>query len=107
VNRDLTLPCTLSHCCLVRRAVTDSINHLIKECTVTAPGQKECDNALRQMQVSFLSSSPLWLLWLHLIATSRGLCCGDHWLNSLSILPLRQPSDLFFHPTLLRPSAVS
>lgn len=32
------------------RAVTESINHLITVCTVSAPGQKECDNALRQMQ---------------------------------------------------------
>ena len=33
------------------RAVTESINHLIDVCTVSAPGQKECDNALRQIQV--------------------------------------------------------
>ena len=38
------------------RAVTESINHLIDVCTVSAPGQKECDNALRQIQVlCFLS----------------------------------------------------
>ncbi|XP_013386332.1 talin-1 isoform X1 [Lingula anatina] len=33
------------------RAVTDSINQLIDICTTSAPGQKECDNALRQIQV--------------------------------------------------------
>ncbi|KAL8568329.1 hypothetical protein ACOMHN_040902 [Nucella lapillus] len=33
------------------RAVTESINHLINICTVSAPGQKECDNALRQIQM--------------------------------------------------------
>ncbi|KAK3096284.1 hypothetical protein FSP39_025308 [Pinctada imbricata] len=33
------------------RAVTESINQLINICTVSAPGQKECDNALRQMQM--------------------------------------------------------
>ncbi|CAI9742944.1 talin-1-like isoform X1 [Octopus vulgaris] len=33
------------------RAVTDSINQLINICTVSAPGQKECDNALRQIQM--------------------------------------------------------
>ncbi|XP_064596457.1 talin-1-like [Liolophura sinensis] len=33
------------------RSVTESINHLINICTVSAPGQKECDNALRQIQM--------------------------------------------------------
>uniref|UniRef100_A0A8C6KCU1 Talin 1 n=1 Tax=Nothobranchius furzeri TaxID=105023 RepID=A0A8C6KCU1_NOTFU len=32
------------------RAVTDSINQLITMCTQQAPGQKECDNALRELQ---------------------------------------------------------
>ncbi|XP_052786529.1 talin-1-like isoform X4 [Mya arenaria] len=33
------------------RAVTESINQLINICTVSAPGQKECDNALRQIEM--------------------------------------------------------
>ncbi|KAL3884759.1 hypothetical protein ACJMK2_024867 [Sinanodonta woodiana] len=33
------------------RAVTESINQLIDICTVSAPGQKECENALRQIQM--------------------------------------------------------
>ncbi|XP_062847949.1 talin-2 [Trichomycterus rosablanca] len=32
------------------RAVTESINQLITICTQQAPGQKECDNALRELQ---------------------------------------------------------
>ncbi|XP_030575096.1 talin-2 isoform X1 [Archocentrus centrarchus] len=32
------------------RAVTDSINQLITLCTQQAPGQKECDNALRELE---------------------------------------------------------
>ncbi|KAK0132068.1 Talin-1 [Merluccius polli] len=32
------------------RAVTDSINQLITMCTKQAPGQKECDNALRELE---------------------------------------------------------
>nr|XP_032800405.1 talin-2-like isoform X4 [Petromyzon marinus] len=32
------------------RAVTDSINLLISMCTQQAPGQRECDNALRQLE---------------------------------------------------------
>lgn len=35
------------------RAVTDSINQLITMCTQQAPGQKECDNALRELEVSW------------------------------------------------------
>ncbi|KAG7259772.1 hypothetical protein CRUP_001163, partial [Coryphaenoides rupestris] len=31
-------------------AVTDSINQLITLCTQQAPGQKECDNALRELE---------------------------------------------------------
>lgn len=33
------------------RAVTDSINMLLNACMSAAPGQKECDNALRNIQV--------------------------------------------------------
>uniref|UniRef100_A0ABK0KYB7 Talin 2 n=1 Tax=Rattus norvegicus TaxID=10116 RepID=A0ABK0KYB7_RAT len=33
------------------RAVTESINQLIMLCTQQAPGQKECDNALRELEV--------------------------------------------------------
>ncbi|CAG5116694.1 unnamed protein product, partial [Candidula unifasciata] len=33
------------------RAVTESINQLFSICTQSAPGQKECDNALRQIQM--------------------------------------------------------
>ncbi|XP_035524115.1 LOW QUALITY PROTEIN: talin-1 [Morone saxatilis] len=32
------------------RAVTDSINQIITMCTQQAPGQKECDNALRELE---------------------------------------------------------
>lgn len=32
------------------RAVTDSINYLVDVCTSTAPGQNECDNAIRNIQ---------------------------------------------------------
>ncbi|CAH1788698.1 unnamed protein product [Owenia fusiformis] len=32
------------------RAVTESINHMINLCTISAPGQRECDNALRRIQ---------------------------------------------------------
>lgn len=34
------------------RAVTESINQLITLCTQQAAGQKECDNALRELEVA-------------------------------------------------------
>ena len=42
------------------RAVTDSINQLITMCTQQAPGQKECDNALRELEVR--TTAPLRLV---------------------------------------------
>lgn len=44
-------------------AVTDSINQLITMCTQQAPGQKECDNALRELEV-FLSFHIFFLCFL-------------------------------------------
>ncbi|MGH0128138.1 UNVERIFIED_CONTAM: hypothetical protein FKN15_033579 [Acipenser sinensis] len=42
------------------RAVTESINQLITLCTQQAPGQKECDNALRELEVPVVKpASPL------------------------------------------------
>lgn len=49
----LEAPRTPSLC--LRRAVTDSINQLITMCTQQAPGQKECANALRELEVSGLA----------------------------------------------------
>ncbi|KAI1904474.1 hypothetical protein AGOR_G00006010, partial [Albula goreensis] len=41
------------------RAVTESINQLITLCTQQAPGQKECDNALRELEaVKGMLSNP-------------------------------------------------
>lgn len=34
------------------RAVTDAINGLVDVCTASAPGQKECDNAVRAIQTT-------------------------------------------------------
>lgn len=43
----------------VFRGVTDSINMLLNACMSAAPGQKECDNALRNIQVSANSTRGL------------------------------------------------
>lgn len=42
------------------RAVTESINQLITLCTQQAPGQKECDNALRELEVLLHSRKFCW-----------------------------------------------
>ena len=39
--------------------MTDSINMLLNACMSAAPGQKECDNALRNIQVRFAIDDPL------------------------------------------------
>ena len=41
------------------RAVTDSINMLLNACMSAAPGQKECDNALRNIQVGTVASATI------------------------------------------------
>lgn len=44
-----------SFVCVCFRAVTESINQLITLCTQQAAGQKECDNALRELEVDVLT----------------------------------------------------
>lgn len=40
--------------------MTESINQLITLCTQQAPGQKECDNALRELEVLLQSRKLFW-----------------------------------------------
>lgn len=42
------------------RAVTDSINGLLDVCTKSAPGQKECDSAIRNIEVNAASSFSIY-----------------------------------------------
>ena len=58
---------------LFSRAVTESINQLINVCTVSAPGQKECDNALRQIQVSNWQGNNTWIYCPFIKAMSETL----------------------------------
>uniref|UniRef100_A0A8W8NJ43 Talin-1 n=1 Tax=Magallana gigas TaxID=29159 RepID=A0A8W8NJ43_MAGGI len=51
VSADPNAPNTKNLLPQAARAVTESINQLINVCTVSAPGQKECDNAFRQIQM--------------------------------------------------------
>uniref|UniRef100_UPI00358E49C6 talin-2-like n=1 Tax=Myxine glutinosa TaxID=7769 RepID=UPI00358E49C6 len=48
---DPNAPNTKNQLALAARAVTDSINQLITTCTKQAPGHKECDNALRELEM--------------------------------------------------------
>ncbi|XP_069174235.1 talin-2 isoform X3 [Procambarus clarkii] len=47
VSSDPNAPNAKNQLASAARAVTDSINNLINVCTSAAPGQKECDNAVR------------------------------------------------------------
>uniref|UniRef100_A0A0B7BNT7 I/LWEQ domain-containing protein n=1 Tax=Arion vulgaris TaxID=1028688 RepID=A0A0B7BNT7_9EUPU len=51
VSADPNAPNSRNLLAQAARAVTESINHLFSICTQSAPGQKECDNALRQIQM--------------------------------------------------------
>ncbi|MBZ3869728.1 Talin-1 [Sciurus carolinensis] len=50
LSTDPAAPNLKSQLATAARAVTDSINQLITMCTQQAPGQKECDNALRELE---------------------------------------------------------
>ncbi|XP_050730859.1 talin-2-like isoform X3 [Eriocheir sinensis] len=50
VSADPNAPNAKNQLATAARAVTDSINNLINICTSAAPGQKECDSAVRAIQ---------------------------------------------------------
>ncbi|XP_069482825.1 talin-1 isoform X1 [Ambystoma mexicanum] len=50
LSADPSTPSLKNALAAAARAVTDSINQLITMCTQQAPGQKECDNALRELE---------------------------------------------------------
>ncbi|KAH1007343.1 hypothetical protein HUJ04_004589 [Dendroctonus ponderosae] len=50
LSADPNLPNGKNQLAAAARAVTDSINHLVNVCTSAAPGQTECDNAIRKIQ---------------------------------------------------------
>ena len=66
----------------VHSAVTDSINQLITMCTQQAPGQKECDNALRELEVQSPSSFSFLLSFFPplLFLFAQYLLCEQFWL---------------------------
>ncbi|XP_036146474.1 talin-1 isoform X2 [Monomorium pharaonis] len=50
IAADPTAPNAKNQLSAAARAVTDSINYLVDVCTSAAPGQNECDNAIRNIQ---------------------------------------------------------
>ncbi|KAL6268430.1 hypothetical protein P5V15_001566 [Pogonomyrmex californicus] len=50
IAADPTTPNAKNQLSAAARAVTDSINYLVDVCTSAAPGQNECDNAIRNIQ---------------------------------------------------------
>ncbi|XP_076659831.1 talin_middle and talin-RS domain-containing protein rhea isoform X1 [Halictus rubicundus] len=50
VAADPSAPNAKNQLSAAARAVTDSINYLVDVCTSAAPGQNECDNAIRNIQ---------------------------------------------------------
>ncbi|KAK9884059.1 hypothetical protein WA026_004996 [Henosepilachna vigintioctopunctata] len=59
LSADLNLPNGKNQLATAARAVTDSINYLVNICTSAAPGQNECDNAIRKIQAArYLLENP-------------------------------------------------
>ncbi|KAK9301347.1 hypothetical protein QLX08_006276 [Tetragonisca angustula] len=59
VAADPSAPNAKNQLSAAARAVTDSINYLVDVCTSAAPGQNECDNAIRNIQsMSSLLDNP-------------------------------------------------
>lgn len=54
---NITIYMFLTRSLFASRAVTDSINMLLNACMSAAPGQKECDNALRNIQVGTVATA--------------------------------------------------
>ncbi|KAL3286614.1 hypothetical protein HHI36_001113 [Cryptolaemus montrouzieri] len=52
LSADPNLPNGKNQLAAAARAVTDSINYLVNVCTSAAPGQNECDNAIRKIQAT-------------------------------------------------------
>lgn len=52
LSADPNLPNGKNQLSAAARAVTDSINFLVNVCTSAAPGQNECDNAIRKIQAT-------------------------------------------------------
>ncbi|XP_018576944.1 talin-2 isoform X4 [Anoplophora glabripennis] len=59
LSADPHLPNGKNQLAAAARAVTDSINHLVNVCTSAAPGQNECDNAIRKIKaMQYLLENP-------------------------------------------------
>ncbi|CAH0404281.1 unnamed protein product [Chilo suppressalis] len=52
VSQDLSRPNAMNQLMAAARAVTESINRLVDVCTEAAPGQKECEAAIRSIESS-------------------------------------------------------
>ena len=51
LSADPNAPNVMNQLAAAARAVTDAINMLLNLCSTSGPGQKECDNALRNIEV--------------------------------------------------------
>ena len=51
ISADPNAPNVMNQLAAAARSVTDAINSLLNLCSSSGPGQKECDNALRNIEV--------------------------------------------------------
>ena len=53
LSADPNAPNVMAQLAAAARSVTDAINSLLNLCSSSGPGQKECDNAVRNIEVSY------------------------------------------------------
>ena len=51
LSADPNAPNVMNQLAAAARSVTDAINSLLNLCSTSGPGQKECDNAIRSIEV--------------------------------------------------------
>ncbi len=56
LSADPNAPNVMGQLAAAARAVTDAINMLLDLCSSSGPGQRECDNALRNIEVGWGAS---------------------------------------------------
>ena len=55
LSADPNAPNVMNHLAAAACSVTDAIDSLLNLCSTSGPGQKECDDAIRSIQVSVAS----------------------------------------------------
>ena len=81
LSADPNAPNVMNQLAAAARSVTDAINSLLNLCSTSGPGQKECDNAIRSIEVSGCGCCEscqcglyvIWMVWVWFMICGCGL----------------------------------